>query len=354
LHLVELLALRPVPAAGVSLALTRRCPLSCAHCATRSTMASEESPAELFVGFVDSFRPDDRPEVLAISGGEAFLRPALVRELAERASLVGCRTMALSGMFWASERRIPPAIRRAIDALDHFSVSLDVFHEREVRREDVYRVLATLLEEGKDVSVHLVGLKADDPYLVERSEEVHRVFEGRVPMLVNDVNSVGRAAQWLEPREELPSTMDADPCTLAAWPLVAFDGTIVACGNDDVVDGPAPPHLRLGHASTTGWPEVRDRCLASSMLRAIRTFGPEYLADRQGSGVVSCNGYCSTCRQLSNDPELEARVTAMMARASAGILEEQVTSLQRSAGALSFMRRYGLPQYAELVTLGAP
>src|SRR6188508_1920112 len=134
LHLVELLALRPVPAAGVSLALTRRCPLSCAHCATRSTMSSEEGPAELFVGFVDSFGPDDRPEVLAISGGEAFLRPALVRELAERASLVGCRTMALSGMFWASERRIPPAIRRAIDALDHFSVSLDVFHELEVRR----------------------------------------------------------------------------------------------------------------------------------------------------------------------------------------------------------------------------
>jgi pyruvate-formate lyase-activating enzyme len=353
LHLVDLLALRPVPAAGVSLALTRRCPLSCAHCATRSTMASDESPAEMFLGFVDTFGPDDRPEVLAISGGEAFLRPALVRELAERASLVGCRTMALSGMFWASERRIPPAIKRAIDALDHFSVSLDVFHEREVRREDVYRVLEMLLAEGKDVSVHLVGLNADDPYLVERSEEVNRVFEGRVPMLVNDVKSVGRAAQWLVPREEL-STMEADPCTLAAWPLVAFDGTIVACGNDDVVDGPAPPHLRLGHAATDRWRDVRARCLSSSMLRAIRTFGPEYLAEGQGSGAITCNGYCSTCQQLSNDPGLDARVTAMMARASSLVLEEQSTALQRSAGALSFMRRYGLPQYAELVTLGAP
>lgn len=316
-------------------------------------MDSEESSAEIFVRFVDTFQPDDRPEVLAISGGEAFLRPALVRELADRASLVGCRTMALSGMFWASERRIPPPIKRAIDALDHFSVSLDVFHEREVRREDVYRVLETLVAEGKDVSIHLVGLDANDPYLAERSEEVHRIFDGRVPMLVNDVNSVGRAAQWLEKKEAHVST-DADPCTLAAWPLVAFDGTIVACGNDDVVDGPAPPHLRLGHAATDSWHEVRARCLASNMLRAIRTFGPEYLADRQGSGVVTCNGYCSTCQQLSTDPELEGRVAAMMARPSAGHLEEQATALQRSAGALSFMRRYGLPEYAELVTLGAP
>jgi len=354
-HLVELLSLRAVPAAGVSLALTRRCPLSCAHCATNSLLTSEEAPAEMFVRFVDSFEPESRPEVMAISGGEAFLRPALVQDLAERASLTGCRTTALSGMFWAKARRIPPPIKRAIDRLDHFSVSLDVFHEREVRREDVYRVLETLVAEGKDVSIHLVGLNADDPYLAERSAEVHRIFDGRVPMLVNDVNSVGRAAQWLEKRHEPEHSMfDADPCTIAAWPLVAFDGTIVACGNDDVVDGPAPSHLRLGHADTEGWAEVRARCLTSSMIRAIRTVGPEYVNDRFGSGVVTCSGYCATCMQLSTDPEIESRVAEMMARPSARVLEKQVTALQRNAGALSFMRRYGLPEYAELVTLGAP
>src|SRR3954464_1969621 len=168
MHLADYLAIRSIPAAGVSLALTRRCPLSCAHCATNSTFTSEEAPAELFLHFVDSFTVDDHPEVLAISGGEAFLRPALLATLAERAALVGCRTAALSGMFWAKARRIPPPIKRAIDVLDHFSCSLDIFHEREVRREDVYRVLHVLLSEGKDVSIHVTGLDADDPYIVER------------------------------------------------------------------------------------------------------------------------------------------------------------------------------------------
>jgi pyruvate-formate lyase-activating enzyme len=350
-----LLSLRAVPAAGVSLALTRRCPLSCAHCSTASTLSSEEGPAAMFVRFVDSFEPDDRPEVLALSGGEAFLRPSLVQELAVRANCVGCRTTALSGMFWADKGRIPPAIRRAIDELAHFSVSLDVFHEREVRREDVYRVLETLLAEGKDVSVHLVGLDADDPYLAERTEEVHRIFDGRVPMLVNGVNSVGRAARWLEEAEERsPELIDADPCTLAAWPLVAFDGTVVACGNDDVVDGPAPPHLRLGHAATDGWPEVRARTQASSMLRAIRTFGPQYVADRHTGGAVACNGYCSTCHKLGGNAEIDARVAELMARPSVGILEQQAVELQRSAGAAAFARRYAMAAYADLVTLGAP
>jgi hypothetical protein len=307
----------------------------------------------MFVRFVETFRENDRPELLALSGGEVFLRPKLVRELAERASLVGCRTGALSGMFWAKSRRIPPAIKRAIDALDHFGVSLDMFHEREVDRDDVYRVLDTLLAEGKDVSIHLVGLGPDDPYLAERTDEIRERFDDRVPMLVNGVNAVGRAADWLADAEPglPPVVVEAEPCTLANWPLVAFDGTIVACGNDDVVDGPAPAHLRLGHADTHGWPEIRERCVASAMLRSIRTFGPIYTADRHSA--VACNGYCGTCQQLSTDPEIETRVAAAMARPAADFLEQQVQTLERDAGAVSFARRFGMAAYADLVMLGA-
>jgi hypothetical protein len=201
--------------------------------------------------------------------------------------------------------------------------------------------------------VHLVGTGAADPYLAERTDEVRQRFGGRVPMLVNSLNSVGRAREWLDASAvDLPPSTDADPCTLAAWPLVAFDGTVVACGNDDVVDGPAPPHLRLGHAAQDGWPEIRRRALASSMLRAIRTFGPEYLVDRAGSGVIACDGYCATCRLMSADVLLEARVEELMARPSAAVMEQQVVALQQGAGPETFARRYAMRAYADLVTLG--
>lgn len=355
LHLVDYLALRSVPAAGISLALTRRCPLSCAHCATNSTFTSEEAPAEMFVRFVDSFTVEDHPQALAISGGEAFLRPALLQDLAERAALVGCRSLALSGMFWAKAKRIPPPIKRAIDVLDHFSCSLDIFHEREVRREDVYRVLDTLLSEGKDVSIHVTGLDADDPYIAERTGEIRAVFDDRVPILVNGVNAYGRAAEWMEVPDEIDAGPVApNPCALAAWPLVAFDGTVVACGNDTVVDGPAPPHLRLGHADVDGWPAVRARTLASNMLRAIRTFGPEHLVERHGSGVIRCDGYCSSCMQIPNDPALIDRVETMMDGPNGALMEEHVLALERHAGAIGFIRRFGMPEYADLVSLGAP
>ncbi len=353
MHLTDLLAFRSIPAGGVSLALTRRCPLSCAHCATNSTSTSEEAPAEWFTRFVGSFTPDDHPEVLAISGGEAFLRPDLVRTLAEQARVAGTRSVALSGMYWARTPRIPPAIRAAIDSLDHFSASIDVFHEQEVSRSDVFRALETLVDDGVDVSIHLVGLDADDPYLASTTEAIRARFDDRVPMLVNGVNSMGRAKEWVAmPTVRRPRVVEADPCTLAFWPVVAFDGTIVACGNDDVVDGPAPAHLRLGHAATEDWATVRSRSATSPLLRAIRTFGPEHLAATQ-STQVACTGFCATCQHLSDDPGLPGAVDQLMARPGSQLIEAQADALHRHASAELFIRRHGLARYAHLVNLGA-
>jgi hypothetical protein len=198
-------------------------------------------------------------------------------------------------------------------------------------------------------------LDADDPYRGVRTAEIREVFDGRVPMLVNAVNAYGRAADWLDPEDATaPPSVDANPCALAAWPLVAFDGTVVACGNDDVVDGPAPAHLRLGHANVDGWPEIRARTLTSAMLRAIRTYGPEHIADRQGSGTIRCDGYCSTCQQLSDDPGLAARVDELMDGPSGALIEEQVLAMERHAGAVGFIRRFGMREYADLAALGAP
>ena len=66
MRLSDLLALRSVPAAGVYLSLTRRCPLHCAHCSTRSTMRSEQHGGERFLALVDSFSAEDRPAAVLI------------------------------------------------------------------------------------------------------------------------------------------------------------------------------------------------------------------------------------------------------------------------------------------------
>ncbi|MEV7008497.1 radical SAM protein [Streptosporangium sp. NPDC051022] len=343
---MDILALRPVPAAAVLMAITRRCPLRCRHCSTDSLPTGPEHPGEVFLRFAGTFTPHDRPDLVMLTGGEPLLRPRLVRALAETAARNGSRTMILSGMFFAP--RIPPAIEEAIEAADHFSASLDAFHEEEVPRENVFAVMRTLLARGKDLSFHITGTGPDDPYLRDVTAAVRREFGDRVPMLVSRVQPVGRALA-MTPATPTAAPPGAEtralPCAMAAWPVVGFDGTITACCNQDVIDHrPIPAHLRLGHAGHDGWDVIRERCLGSGALRAIRTYGPLRLAGATGRGAGK--GYCETCREL-DAPSLPPSPVSVF-------LERQVRDMQLAGGGTGFARRYGCPPYSELVSLGHP
>lgn len=312
-------------------------------------MISEEHSGEMFLHFVKSFTAEERPELLLLTGGEALLRPRLVFDLAQAAHAVGTRVMLISGMFWARQARVSPLIDRAIRQVDHLTASLDVFHEREVSRAQVFAALQRLRERGQDVSLQVVGLDDDDPYLAGLIADIRDYFHDQVPALVVQVGAQGRATSWLVP-EAPPIAADVPPtpCHIAAWPTVAYDGTVAACCNQTVIDGPVPPHLRLGHITVDGWHELRERMLGSSLLRAIRVVGPEYLAARHGSGAVRCDGYCETCHRLSDDPALPQRIDALMATPGMRLIERQVQVLQQSG----FVRRHGIAKYEYMATLG--
>nr|WP_241266887.1 radical SAM protein [Streptomyces scabichelini] len=371
---MDVLEVRSRPAAAVMLALTRRCPLKCRHCSTESLMNSEQHDAEIFENFVAGFTPENRPDYVLMSGGEVLLRPRLVQRIAERCREVGAQTHILSGMFFARSARVPDRIMAAIDAVDHFSASLDTYHEEEVPREDVLRVLRQLLDAGKDVSLQVVGLDEEDPYLVEATGDIREALDDRAPIWVSLVQAGGRAKEWLDDelirRGVRPTRAQQDgsgspavdphrllpaPCSLAAWPLVSFDGTVVACCNQDVVDGLGgrlPAHLRLGHAAEDPWEELRRRHLDRHLLRGIRAFGPQYLADQAGAGCGE--GYCASCFKLSADPATSAGVRALMHRPSTVLMEQQITRMVDQVGPAGFARRYGTRRYGHLLLLGHP
>ncbi|WP_063730870.1 radical SAM protein [Streptomyces sp. RTd22] len=489
MHLLDLLAARAEPAAAVLLTVTRRCPLACAHCSTASSMGSEQIDAAVLKRFVGTFTPADRPEYVLLTGGEPLLRPRLVAEIAERVRDVGGRTQLLSGMYFAAHGRTPAPVRHAIDAVDHFAASIDAFHEREVPRAAVLRVLRRLVDEGKDVSVQLTGRTPDDPYLREAAEDIRGELDDRVPILVTVVKPAGRARTWLpEPgvgaasgsgvvpesgpaarpwsgaapgagsaleggaasgagagceavsgpgaapragavpgpapapddgatagsgsgseavsRPEggsepghgaapgsgpVPRPADTPtsglaprpgsgaapgfgavpgggvtpgagtrhrgtvpaPCVLAAWPVVCFDGTVVACCNQDVVDaaalGRVPAHLRLGHIAHDGWAAIRERLLERELLRGIRAFGPRHLASLAGA---ECDGYCAACVTALGEPRTAARATEVLERPGVRAVERRLAGLTREGGAETFLRRYGTEGYRELAALG--
>lgn len=366
MRLAEIIELRPVPAAGLLATLTRRCPLSCAHCSTSSGPRGEDTPAEALRRFVGGFTPDDRPEVLMLTGGEPLLRPALVADLAALAAAAGTRTSVLSGMFFAADGRVPARILGALRHVDHFSASIDVFHEREVPRTAVFRAMHRIRESGIAVSFHVAGTTADDAYLADITGAIRTEFDDQAAVLVNHIRPVGRAAGWaaartvpLRRREienplqgagdehplrssatENPPEAPPAPCAMAAWPTVAFDGTVAACCNQRVVDArPVPEHLRLGHIAQDDWATIRRRCQESPVLRTIRTAGV---------------GSCTACRAMARRPDALEAAERSGSRPAAGAMDILGARLQRDTGAASLLRRYGSDRYAPLVLLGGP
>ncbi len=353
MHIARMLAKRPVPAAGVFLTLTRRCPLSCAHCSTNSMLSSEEHAAEIFAGFARSFTSEDRPDLVWLTGGEPLLRPDLVHEIVSLSHAVGAQVALITGLYFARrDGRIPPRLYRALMAVDHVIASQDIFHERQVPRDAAFATVATLVGAGQDCSFQIVGTGADDPYLEEVTAQVRRVFNDRVPALVARLSPLGRASEWLKPgpihRDHGPVAM---PCTLAAWPVVTFDGSIVACCQQQVVDGPAPAHLRLGMAPANGWPFVAHAVRTRAALRALRTFGPELVASEAGI-ELSSDGYCGTCSSLGGKDQVVVTIDSLTSRPTFPLVESEIQRLSQEAGPETFARRFGIAKYAHMVTLG--
>ena len=84
------------------------------------------------------------------------------------------------------------------------------------------------------------------------------------------------------------------------------------------------------------------------MLRAIRIFGPRHLAARYGSASSACDGYCTTCARLSDDPEILRRVTPDMERPAMRAMEEQIAVFQQEV----FLARHAPAAFAHLAALG--
>jgi hypothetical protein len=314
-------------------------------------MVVEEHSDEPAITLVSSFTAECRPQLVALTGGEPLLRPTMVGEIATKAHEVGASVHLLSGMYFAVHGRMSGAVARALENVDHVSASLDVFHEREVPRRDVFRVIGDLLGRGKDVSFQIVGANPSDPYIRSVVTEIRREFADRVPMLVSHLRPEGRAKSWLGQAGISPlRPIDMSPCTMAAWPLVRDTGDVVACCNQAVANGAALPHLALGHASTDDWSQISQRCLHRPSLKAIRCGGPRLVTDLLGTNAGP--DYCGTCHSLSGEADLEERLSESLNPSALAFLDNYVARAQGEAGGVAFAQRLAMSDYAALVSLG--
>lgn len=330
MHLKEILKYRAVPLEGVYLCLTRKCALSCEHCSTYSHPLANESPrSKELVQFVESFNESIAPKILFLTGGEPLMLPKLVSKLTDIAHFAGSRVVCITGLFFASIENGSKLLNE-IKNIDHLMISIDIFHEKQIGRNAIFKMLHKIRKLGIDISISTVGFGKDDLYLKDLIKYVRTEFEDQVPLFVNSINPVGRAKSFYSDIQSGPIALSSNEseiegCKMMAWPVVAFDGTIVTCCNESVIDEDRPDHLILGHIRDTNWEAVRKKVTEDVILKAIRSVGPKYIS-RRFAPERACNGYCNTCKSLDTIQGIRQNITPWIQTPGMKILDDYISS----------------------------
>lgn len=314
-------------------------------------MDSLDGDGDSILRFVRTFRSDSRPNIVFMTGGEPLVKPKLVSDIANHGSAIGATSVVISGMYFARSKSVPKSVWDALLSVDHLVASIDIFHEAEVSRLAVFDTLGQLLDAGQDISLQVAGTGPDDPYLADLTTHARDFFDDRVPMFVVGLSPVGRAAGWMTTSICEDVEIAPTPCDVASWPVLSFDGTIVACCNQAVLDNPSGyRHLVVGQAGKDSWPLVAERLASRRLLRSIRVVGPEVTLKSVFGG--SCSGYCGSCSSLSEFADETPELAVWTDGEFFSILEQEVQDFYRQSGRTGFITRHAVPGFAHLAELG--
>ncbi|MBH1991466.1 MAG: hypothetical protein I8H86_01120 [Sphingomonadaceae bacterium] len=254
------------------------------------------------VRFVKTFNEDDPPKWVLLSGGEPFLRTALIQDIAIESAVAKTKTYVNTGLFFANAKKPSSEIVRAIDGIDHLSISMDPFHEEFVPRQNVWVFIdwfAKRYGDSKGLSIQLCDSPLQPNYSPEITTQVENLFPSFVEVSSMVLQSVGRAQSNVR-MQGMP--VEEHGCLSIGWPQVSFDGSILPCCTSSHLTSSLPSHLKMGGISSLTWPTLLSQIRERTSLRFIRSCGPGYLRDRFDSRRSNVKEtMCNVCVGLPND-----------------------------------------------------
>jgi pyruvate-formate lyase-activating enzyme len=296
----------------LTLELTERCNIRCAHCMVSCQPGRGRDLAEELVDQSVEAADSMKIPLLSLSGGEPLLARSLVaRALAQAASRHIPVRLVTNGS-WA---RTDAGTRRTLAALvqrglTRVSVSADPYHQQFVPLDHVHRLTRCAREIPVDVEVNLV-LSRDDATLTILEE----VARWDVPIALTPLSRQGRARALHSGRLFSPEQVVGCPVVAAA--LVDVEGAVNLCCN---MSGPHWRSLRPAwplQLAPAGRMSVATALAAhdNPVSRRLAAWGPIALATlaarRRGETAPPVAVPCEACMWLSQVPERVAAVAAL-------------------------------------------
>ena len=314
------------PPMALSVMLTRRCNMTCAHCSVQSgpKIRVEPSDAEL-VDLVHS-AADAGIRVIQITGGEPMLREKLVFEMLKAARKRNIASNLSTNAFWGRNRanawRKVAALKRA--GLGRITISYDRYHAEFQGAEPALNIARAdeWFDLPLNINVTRVMNYPDLESLVAPFEKMRQLN-----MRFYDVQVVGRAREL--PLAEMRSETSGF-CNACSSPAVTDDGRVTACNGPAYFVDPESP-LVIGSLRETPLHRLLEKHTADPILETIRRAGPErLLRELHDAGVADAigirkhhSGICDLCIDINSNP---AAVAVLRERFEGSRYEAELTA----------------------------
>ncbi len=314
----QLLAFQRLAWTSLVISVTRRCPLTCSHCITRSgpDVADPLLPPETARRWAAELPALAARglEHLTFTGGEPVLALDSLALLSEAAAAAGIRNYVVTSGTWGSSDRAAERVVARLPRVDHWDLGYDAFHAETMPRERLARALAALERAGAAYTLRVCrgpDTTANRALLAELAALVGP--NGR--LMTQPTRALGRAADGDTATDGTGGSgggaLPQRPCVSTGLFLRA-DGSSGPCCSGLAYEARGRHPFDYGHAEAEGGLlEAWRRWHADPLLRLLRLAGFGAL-----QGWLAEEGLLDGEERFSEDP-CEACVALWQAKPAA-------------------------------------
>ncbi len=313
---------------NLGLYLTYSCNLKCRHCSQDGAVNRGASLARGLLENILAQAASSGINEIALSGGEPFLEPELLKLAAETCKRHGIGCWVVTNGWWAKSEAKTYARLAALEGITGVSVSWDPWHEEFIHVDKIRWIVDACKQLGKRVEVGGCFVEDAEENLKWMVDSIGRSTCEGVEVHNQPILWRGAVMKNFEKNDLPRHELGRGGCRAANNPVVLPSGEVFACcGGSQDIGGTG--FLYLGHVGQESLSEIKKRSSSDPMIQAIRHFGPEVLLEggmeAELKEISSRAAYkqCDICKHIasssqarehaervSNSPEIREKLQA--------------------------------------------
>ncbi len=298
---------------AIGIQVTLNCPLNCAHCIVSSSpQRKEEIPTEKVVKWISEIGETDSIKLIFITGGEPFVNINKLEKISKSANEYGLFLHIVTNAFWAKSYNQAKKILNKLQGITNLAISTDTYHVKYIPFEFIKNASLAALDNGIEVGISICITK-NDTFQNTLEKEFGKELLDKLLIVTQKVHATGRARDLsMMEKKVFVDKYPLKSCSNLATPFILYDGTVMACCGDVILNPDMYTPLKLGKMSQTSLKEILDKADQSFLIHALRMWGPAELYKRiKNKNLISClkksypmDNMCELCCNLLTQPDI--------------------------------------------------